>query len=997
MSTVQVVAENIYTLLARCLSEDATIRASAERELRAAESLPDFFASLVMITAAGDDAAETRIRWLAAVCGKNAVPRAWRHAKHTRDKSSVSDEERGYVHSVLIELIGARQPTIAVQVSEWIARISRIDFPTKWPTLVTALLVRMSSSDAAVVSHAVSTLDMVFKQLASRRLLSDRQSFKLVASTHFGAILHVFSTHIAFLEHDMLSSPSFVIVERCLKAMRRLMIDGMSSIAGVAEVETLFSMVISQPQVFLVGLNGGTEVQVRLSLLTAKMVTRTQRAHPVDFHVYLKPFLQVYCNQLLEFNAATSNERIGFQIARFLRLTVQCTDYKMTRETIDAVAAGTSVAASPAEQAGHDILSFFAKDRTHAVVSAFLSRVFVLTDSELQTWADDPETLLRDEEAAEWGDDSLRHECEELLKTLLVRDKNTVASMLLRATESVPPGQPLLLDACYRAIGKCVYDLTEHIRFEQLFQQQLTPVLAAPSTTDMGNRVLKSRAAWLSGQFVGQLSRQFRPSVYALLVPLMSFTLHDPVVALTAGKAMQMLVEDLGFYGTDFVPYLSQCLSSTFEMSGKCANIETKRDLLGFASSLVERSPVSALVPLLDPMASVLPSMWELVRGSASSAGGGSGDGSENLYRTALVLLVTAIIRKLGPQAIRCVPLKNLALRAIMFGTDTSSPSSGGVFMMDEACDLWDAVMDSSDVYCADIDQMYTRVQVLMNNDFDNLKLLYRVVEGYALLGGVTFMQKHGQVTAKMLLGSLRNLRDRGCLATCEVIDLILRLFPKDGPMLFADLMREALTSTAAGRESNVLAAAYVGLVLRSAITNAECVEGLILRGDEGSLGHLMDLGLDRIDSMYLTKRRKLAALALVGIVARHGVRSSVVQGRVPGVLNAVAQVLAELKSQGTGSGSAGQRMGASDFQNFLSRIGEEDVERVEARLGVDMPGSRRRHNLDVNDPVDLQDLTSAARDAMAVLQNEKLEHVVAATDDEVLVQLHGHLSSLSP
>jgi predicted amidohydrolase len=89
--------------------------------------------------------------------------------------------------------------------------------------------------------------------------------------------------------------------------------------------------------------------------------------------------------------------------------------------------------------------------------------------------------------------------------------------------------------------------------------------------------------------------------------------------------------------------------------------------------------------------------------------------------------------------------------------------------------------------------------------------------------------------------------------------------------------------------------------------------------------------------------------------------------------------------------------MGASDFQNFLSRIGEEDVERVEARLGVDMPGSRRRHNLDVNDPVDLQDLTSAARDAMAVLQNEKLEHVVAATDDEVLVQLHGHLSSLSP
>jgi hypothetical protein len=511
----------------------------------------------------------------------------------------------------------------------------------------------------------------------------------------------------------------------------------------------------------------------------------------------------------------------------------------------------------------------------------------------------------------------------------------------------------------------------------------------------MGDRVLKARAAWLTGQFVGQLSRESRSHVYALLVPLMSFTQHDPVVALTAAKAMQMLVEDLGFYGTDFVPFLSQCLSSTFEMSGKCTSIETKRDLLGFASGLVERSPLPALVPLLDPIASLLPAMWEHV--DTESSGGSKSDGSENLYRTALVLLVTVIVRKLGPQAMHNSALKGLALRAIMFGTDTTTPLSGGIFMMDEACDLWDAVMDASEEYTADIAGMYTRVGDVMATDSDNLKVIYRVVEGYALVGGVAFMRQNGQAMADMLQGSLRRLRDRGCLATCEVVDLVLRLFPKAGPALFADLMRETLTSTAAGRESHVLSAAYIGLVLRSFITNAEVVEGVILHGDEGSLGHVMDLSLEKIDAMYLTKRRKLAALALVGLVTRHCRLSAVVQHRVPGVLNAVVQVLAEIKSNATrndgGGDKAAREMGRSDFQNFLSRIGEEDTERVEARLGADMPGSSRRLALDASDPVDAQDLALLARDAMTELQKAGLGQVVAATDSEVLAQLRGHLS----
>jgi hypothetical protein len=482
----------------------------------------------------------------------------------------------------------------------------------------------------------------------------------------------------------------------------------------------------------------------------------------------------------------------------------------------------------------------------------------------------------------------------------------------------------------------------------------------------------------------------------------MSLVHEDAVVALTAAKAMQMLVEDLGFYGSDFTPYLRTCLFQTFDMSARCESVETKRDLLGFATSVVDRSPVAAVQSVLDSIANTLPEMWlqaseikssqpQPLRDDDWAASGTSG--AENLFRTAIVLLLTSLVRKVGPPALSNPAMRELCLRVVQYGTDVSGANSGGVFMLDEVCELWDAIICAVDVYTADIASMYPRVGEVLAHDFDNLKMMFRIIEGYALLGGFPFMQQYGELVSHLLGGALSQLKDRGRLAACDVIDLILQKFPKDGPVLFAKILQRCLNLAASGQESRNVSSAYVGLVLRSVLCNIGCVEREVLEGDAQAMGALMDIGLLKLDSMYLTRRRKLAVQALCTIVARYGGQNVSVQQRIPLVLNAVVQVLSEIRSSPTGKGREARK---SDFDNFLSRVGEEDVERVEARLGADMPGSVRRNLLHSSDPCENADLRDVARDALAMLQNKNAESysgIISAMDSEVMGQLQSLLS----
>lgn len=191
----------MYWLLQDALSDVADKRIAAETALRDAEEKADFFASLTMILAAGDDNASPQIRWLAAVVGKNAVPRSWRRRLK---KNAVTDDERDFVRNTLLSCIGEPHSTIATQISVWIARIARIDYPNNWPNLLSQLNAILTTNDVGAPNtllHSLRTADEVFDVLASRRLLADRKAMYAASPAAFSSIYALFKSHFTAHAH----------------------------------------------------------------------------------------------------------------------------------------------------------------------------------------------------------------------------------------------------------------------------------------------------------------------------------------------------------------------------------------------------------------------------------------------------------------------------------------------------------------------------------------------------------------------------------------------------------------------------------------------------------------------------------------------------------------------------------------------------------------------------------------------------------------------------
>jgi len=998
--SVEDTVERIYWLLAECGDESVTLAAKrkvAEKALRDAEEQPDFFASLAMICTSSDEQAPPRTRLLAAMVAKNAMARSWR-PKHR--ETSVTEEERTYVRDALLSSITEHHAIIARQIAIWIARIARIDYPTHWPSLMTSLIQTLSAPSSPespnATLHALNAAFELFSALASRRLTVHRKSFYAAAPPAFDVIRSLFSVHIGVL----VSATNTDVANRAreisilsMKCLRVLLMYGYPRVDDVQAIHGLFGDLLNHPQLFMLGAENASEVQKELSLLAAKIVARTFETHPIDFHVFLPQFLQVYCDMLIKYNHASATDSICAQAAHFIKCALTCPAFNYSSSPNADYR--TNAPVSPDDnrtRARNIVLSFFTDARVDALIESMLTRIFVLKEVETANWKDDPESFRNDDDAADWSTHTLRTSCDEIFKTLLIRDKRRIVPKVIALAESVPLNKPLLRDACYRAVGNAVYDLEGLFDFEPWLQGQLGPILQASVDDTIGSRVLQSRSAWLVGQFVAQLSRDSRRVVYALLVNLMGKPDGDRVVALSAAGALYSLSEDMGFVPEDFVPHLRSCLESCFKLILSSETLETKKSLLTLASLLVIKAPRNCIVELLPTFNEALPLIWASDRrthgGYAQTMGENDmHDGESNMLKTALVVFLCSLVQKAGKWVVKNENMKRFIRDVVMYGTNLQ-PGGGGVYLCEDACLLWRLLIASSEEFTQELSEMFHRIPLILKDDPNQFKEIVCVLESYALIGKEKFIQMHGNALLGILQDLLLNSRDRGCLAVTEVVDLLLQLFPNHAVQYLTPILQHMFESciNPAVSISSVLSAAYVSLIARAAVTNIDGMETSILQNNPSKVEALFQSFLARLDIIHRREKQNLVVIALCFLSARYKT-SAEIRRIVPQVLNAAVQVLAAAQDKQSVTFSVG------DFHHAVAKHGEnqktEDGEGIEDEL----PEDERRKMVVSRDPGKCTKVGDAVTGMMNGIREiedggKSYQSIMNETGPEVLKQL---------
>lgn len=1003
--SLQECAERMYEVLKAALSSNAEQRQMAEEALREAEQRPDYFASLAMIAVANEEVAEEQVRWLAAVCGKNAVPRSWRlYASRKRD---AKEEERDFVRNQLLSGIGEKDSKIATQISVWIASVARIDFPQYWPPLLADLGDAIRSEDQALMFRALVTLDMVLKQVGHKRLIGDRQAMMRIAPKLFSILWDVFMRHLQALLQNQ-DTPealqlSFRVLERCMKSFRRLLLFACPGLDHIPQCQELFAKIIELPDVFLRGARGGTEVQVRLSLLAAKLIRATHEKHPIQFQPLLMTFLPISYQTIIEFDSSVSSDRTCYHLTSFLRNTLDCTSYDISIATakvfkeqiLNGIGQPQGVSG---EACRYAVLSFFDENKINTLIEAMVSKIFILNDGELDAWVNDPEALVREEEAASWGMATLRHESEHLFKNLLLRERPRLIPMVLQLTESVSTDQPLLLDACYRAVGQAVFDVKDIFAFEEWLNGRLGSLLNASTSTVLGERILKARAVWLVGKFAQQLSREIRRQLAPMLVKLMNSLENDLIVALTAANAVRAHAEDVGFHAGDFSPLLEECLVSYFRLVCRAETFETKQDLLTGIVELLGRFRAKFVIPHIDLIATAVPELWEQCRRTPqqnvenSKVLGDTGIGAESLLRIWTISLLVCVVRNTGDACFKSAKMRQVLFRVIDFATEKSD-SKGGRYM-DEGLELWNWSLLASSEYLEEFSAIFPRVIAILGDSLEYLKEVISILRGYCMLGKEKFMTQHGGIILKAIADSLHLLRDRGSLAACELLDVMLQLFPVEGVQFTAELLKRFLEKVVSHTESQVLASTFVAVLARATLVNVGDMERLVLGNSMAGVQLVNELA-DTVGSQFKYGRRKLLMVALVGLVGRYSQNDEVLQ-KLPVVFRGVVDILLEEKRR-TERKLRGENEGDSGFYKVVEQYEEdggpdceEEGSTGEARhlLLHGMAMEKKMRTTDICYTVDLRE---ACMDLVLKIKahgQERYERALAQTDGNVLQKL---------
>ncbi|CAI5480607.1 unnamed protein product [Closterium sp. Yama58-4] len=838
----------IYNLLEAALNE--ATRKEAEQALNAYETRVGFCSCLLEIISRKELDQKGGARWLAAVYFKNSINRYWRARRETQ---GISDEEKPALRARLLDLVADENSQVAVQLAVLIAKIARIDYPREWSELFPTLLQKLQTQDPLLTQRTYLVLNHVLKELSTKRLSVDQRTFAQVTSQLFeptwahwvrdtGSLLQGLSAlesggsdPAAAAGAGAAGGALMLLCERwllCVKTLRRMLVFGFPSDFKSVQAR---------------GSGTGTScARVSRSSAIAPQLPEYLPAAPspaTPAHLPLPRGSQA------PQNAPYKQNPTGHVVGA-------------------AVASAEEMRGKLSGMARHQLQSFFTQEKVVTLGGVLVQRYLVLTAADLEEWGSDPEVFYHEQGAVQWKD-KLRPCAEALLLLLFEQFKEVLSpaliDMLRQCMEACPPpASPdadvpvtpalLLKDACYDAVGVACYDLHDVVDFKTWFTTALLPDMACRHPNA---RILRRRAAWMVGQWVGKVEGELCVPAYQALISLLPD--EDLVVQLTAVSSLRTLIDDVHFYEDQFAPFLDTAVQLLFRCLQQVSEFDSQLQIVNVVSLIIERMG-EKIVPLADKILSCLPQVWEQSEG-------------QPLLRIQVMQALQRLIVSLGPQSPISYPLLFPILR---YSTDISQPDE--LNMLEDGLQLWQATLRHAPAMVPELMALFSNLVPIMDRSFEHLPVATAIMESYVLVGGPAFLQQHAGSLVSMIDAVVGNVKEKAMLLVAGLVDLIIQCYPAEAPPALESVLQKLLLIIVGPTEYSDLvrgtcATVLARVVLQNSSYFAQFISAnstrLLLqqqsaaKGNAPPLALFLDAWLDKVDSVSVPAKRKLSTLAL--------------------------------------------------------------------------------------------------------------------------------------
>lgn len=272
----------------------------------------------------------------------------------------------------------------------------------------------------------------------------------------------------------------------------------------------------------------------------------------------------------------------------------------------------------------------FTVDFIKNAIQLLISKYLVLSQDDLSSWTEDPESFFLEEEADHW-EYHIRSCAEKLFMVLVSKHRNVVTPLLITslaiAAEPTDIRSMLFRDSLYCAIGLGAYDLFEYLNFDDFVLRKL---LAEAQTVSPDLAVLRRRVSWVIGKWVGvKASPQIRPTIYQILLGLLAPN-QDLVVRLTSVTSLKIALDDFDFVTEQYHPYVATTLELLIRLLQDVDEFDCKMCVLQCLIVLIDRLDGYAS-PFVAPILDAIPALWVRSEG-------------QNMFRTSIVSIMTRLV-----------------------------------------------------------------------------------------------------------------------------------------------------------------------------------------------------------------------------------------------------------------------------------------------------------------------------------------------------------------
>lgn len=791
--------------------------------------------------------------------------------------------------------------------------MARLDYPRAWPTLFVDLLGRLQSAVEAgpagtlAVRRSYLALHHTLKELASKRLAADQRAFEEVTAQLLEPLWKQWEADTAALTSGLPtalragSDPSsqqvpLLTFERWLlqlKSLRRLLLFGfpsdartMDQVPAVAQVvpamlATLQALLALTPT----AATGAARSQLaamldRGSIKLLKTLRQLQELHPwsVLHSGALLSMLDMACAQI-----GTPSMRLGTVADQFMKQclllisgVVKCASYKGSAAAL-SVSAGKGREQMQrlkemAAQATPTLHAFWAT-KEEALVQIIVTRLFPLSSKELEMWDDSGEELHQELDHS-GQDESVRGCAEQAYAALLEADRArlgpAVVDMLRRAGEgSLLPanghshvqGVPVAVlakAAVYHAVAVGAYELHDFLDFSSWLHASLLVEICDASTAA---RPLRRSAIKVVAYWAPRLKKEDRPAVYRALVSALAD--HDAAIHLAAAATLHALLEDWEFdpdQFAEFVPLVFQLLARLLQSS---VEYEAQLEAFALINLIIDRLG-GTVASYAGGLLQLLPAVWSASEG-------------QSLLRIQVLLALQRVVHALGVDSPNSYPV---LLPVLAVATDPSQPDE--LNLMEDGLLLWLVALRHAPAPHPGLLAPLGHLLNAMERSTEHVAVGTRLISSCVLLGGGEVLAAHGQGIVSVLTGYVGNVKDRGMLCLLPVMDLIVQLFPQDGPALLRPALVALIRLLLSGQEPATVVAHGLGLLARVLVQNPQAFLQLFQaagaqlgaalpppgQGEDPDptsrlLLAVLDLWLEKFDSIGQAAARKLSALAL--------------------------------------------------------------------------------------------------------------------------------------